>query len=238
MADCPWGFSTPSLAAFCEESLCAWIRQPANTWSNIGFFIVGWIILRHAKKYNFEHLNGWAYISLITGLGSTAFHATETMFGGCFDFISLYLGASYMLAVNIRRLTHWEKPKILFVFWLSFFVTTALMLYRDDFARPIYMIEGLLCCIFLEIYLYIKQGKNVRYGWLKAYWVVFGAAFSLWSLDAAKIYCDPQNHWISGHALWHLLDALAIYLVYRFYMQFETLRFDKTITLVEVNELR
>ena len=37
--------------------------------------------------------------------------------------------------------------------------------------------------------------------------------------------CNPSNHWISGHALWHWFDALALYCVYRFYTQFPQLQF-------------
>ena len=37
--------------------------------------------------------------------------------------------------------------------------------------------------------------------------------------------CNPGNHWISGHGIWHLLNALALFLVYLFYRQFDVLRF-------------
>jgi hypothetical protein len=33
-------------------------------------------------------------------------------------------------------------------------------------------------------------------------------------LDITKTWCDPDNHYISGHGVWHLLSAAAIYLLF------------------------
>ena len=46
----------------------------------------------------------------------------------------------------------------------------------------------------------------------------------LWHLDDANIWCDPDRHWISGHALWHVLNAGAFYAAFRYYRQFDLLR--------------
>ena len=35
-SSCPWSEWAQAQAAFCEASRCAWIRQPGNTWTNIG----------------------------------------------------------------------------------------------------------------------------------------------------------------------------------------------------------
>ncbi|MEO8348551.1 MAG: hypothetical protein ABI610_06525 [Acidobacteriota bacterium] len=70
----------------------------------------------------------------------------------------------------------------------------------------------------------------MRYRWLGCYWIVFLVAFAFWWLDKARVLCSPGNHWISGHGVWHLLNALALYLVYLFYRQFDVLRFrDETL---------
>jgi hypothetical protein len=37
------------------------------------------------------------------------------------------------------------------------------------------------------------------------------------TLDLTRVWCDPDNHVLQGHALWHLLSAVAIAFVYRFY---------------------
>lgn len=30
------------------------------------------------------------------------------------------------------------------------------------------------------------------------------------ALDAARIWCDPHDHLVQGHALWHLLSAISL----------------------------
>ena len=37
--------------------------------------------------------------------------------------------------------------------------------------------------------------------------------------DLTRTWCDPTNHWIQGHALWHVLSAAALYSLFRFYQQ-------------------
>ena len=44
------------------------------------------------------------------------------------------------------------------------------------------------------------------------------AAAALASLaDLTRLWGDPQNHWMQGHALWHVLTAAALYALFRFY---------------------
>jgi hypothetical protein len=215
-------------AEFCEESLCGWIRQPANTWTNIGFLLAGLAILRAARRDGFARLNGLAFIALATGIGSAFFHASETFVGRLFDYGGMYLGASYMLAVNVRRWLMLSRRTIRFLFWASAAAPPLLMLVKDELARSVYFFEGLACCGLLETYLYFRQrrtGPRVRYGRLIGYWLVFLVALSFWWLDRNRVLCSPGNHWISGHGVWHLLDALALCLVYLFYRQFDVLRF-------------
>jgi hypothetical protein len=40
-------------------------------------------------------------------------------------------------------------------------------------------------------------------------------AFAIWNL-AQGPWCDPTS-WLQGHAAWHLLGALAAYLLFRLY---------------------
>ena len=45
--------------------------------------------------------------------------------------------------------------------------------------------------------------------------ITLAGAFSL--LDVTRVWCDPANHWLQGHALWHLLSAASLYALFRFY---------------------
>jgi len=224
---CPWDSFTRAPAEFCEASLCGWIRQPANTWSNLGFLIAGGLILFRARREDARHLRGLGYIAIATGIGSAFFHASETLFGRFLDWAGMYLGASYMLSVNLRRWLLWSRRRIQVVFWASFLLLMALMVPPAHRHPSVYYIlETSFCCVILEVLLFVKHRRTTSYPWLIGYWLTFLLAYGLWQLDVRRILCDPDNHWISGHAAWHLLDALALYFLFRFYQQFRSLRYD------------
>ena len=66
---------------FCEALVDGWVREPANTWSNVGFFVAAGYVAVLARRDR-RPAAGWLWVlALATGLGSTAFHATATLAG-------------------------------------------------------------------------------------------------------------------------------------------------------------
>jgi hypothetical protein len=68
-----------------------------------------------------------------------------------------------------------------------------------------------------------RRSRAVGFGFVAGY-RSFAAALLLLSAagaaslaDVTRTWCDPTNHWLQGHALWHLLSAGALYALYRFY---------------------
>jgi hypothetical protein len=222
---CPWSSLPHIPASFCEQSVCGWIRQPANTWSNLGFIVVGVIVLLRTRRDHTGHLRGIGYIAIATGLGSAFFHASETFFGVLFDYVGMFLAASYMLAVNVRRLTMWNRVSIAVLFWTSFIIPISLMFISTEVARPYFMIQMSTCCIGIELILRFRHGHRVNYKWLVVNWFVFSIGFAFWILDSDHKLCDPTNHFMNGHAAWHLLNAVSIYALYEYYRQFGALRY-------------
>lgn len=37
------------------------------------------------------------------------------------------------------------------------------------------------------------------------------------SLDMSRTWCDPENHFVNGHSVWHLLSAVALFFIFLFY---------------------
>ena len=37
------------------------------------------------------------------------------------------------------------------------------------------------------------------------------------ALDVTRVWCDPTNHWLQGHAVWHVLSAFSLFALYHFY---------------------
>jgi hypothetical protein len=60
---------------------------------------------------------------------------------------------------------------------------------------------------------------NVRPFFIGLALLVAAAAFSL--ADVTRAFCDPANHWLQGHAIWHVLTAASLYAMFRFYERLE-----------------
>src|SRR5690349_3288145 len=91
-------------ANFCEAARDGWVKQPANSFSNLGFVVAGLAIGWHAGRTT---LNGLAtpYACLVVFLGpaSAAMHATQSELGGELDLLSMYLVASFAAAYALMR---------------------------------------------------------------------------------------------------------------------------------------
>jgi hypothetical protein len=80
-----------------------------------------------------------------------------------------------------------------------------------------YIFGAIVIAALLPEYRVRKQKKPQINGFfLQAAWWMLIVAFIIWTLDITKILCNP-NSWLQGHALWHLLGALAAGLLYLYY---------------------
>lgn len=221
--DCPWGSFAQAPPAFCEEALCSWIREPGNTWSNVGFILVALVIYWNTRRDD-RHLRVIAHITLVTGIGSALYHASGTALGELADYTGMHLGSAFMLSVCIRRLTGWRGWRGRTLFWGLFAVAIVPGILAPQLLRPIFAVGGLLCSLF-EGVLFFTRARARSYRWLLVTWGFFLAAMALWTLDVQRIWCEPDAHVISGHALWHLLNAAGFYAAFHYYRQFDVLRF-------------
>jgi hypothetical protein len=62
-----------------------------------------------------------------------------------------------------------------------------------------------------------RRGQTPEFRYFAQNLGIFAVALAVWVLDIAKIACMPSNHWITGHAIWHVLNALAIERLFTFY---------------------
>jgi intracellular septation protein A len=137
---------------FCEQNLGGVISQPANTFSSVIYFFIGYQIFKKDK------LLGVA--TLVLGITTIIFHATSSFIGQSLDLSSmLVLGALF-----VYRALPFKKTN------------------SHDFAISI---------------------------------VLFILAFVFWTGDITKILCIPENHILTGHAIWHILTAFGIWFLYK-----------------------
>lgn len=218
---CPWSGFTPPNVDWCEQELCAWIVNPADTWSNLAYLGSAIAMWRLAARLGRADLAHFAPACALVGAFSFAYHASYTWALQFLDFVGMFLFCFLVIARNALRLA-WLAAARERTLWLA---GTAL---ASAAVPPLFYagvpIQGsvFVLIVFMvgqELALFRRAGAAERadYG---AYWLALGllgaaSAFSL--ADVTRAWCDPENPWLQGHALWHVLSAAALYALLRFY---------------------
>ena len=197
------------------------ILQPANSWSSFGFVAVGfWIILiagRPSPRTPFAAFPAiwFALTAILIGVGSFLLHATLTLWGQFWDVVGMYLFSAFTLTYAFRR-------------WRALGDTTAVLLYLAlctiliGFLIAIPETRRWLFAVVLiaDIAVEMTFARPKRPG-VEVRWYLYGialqaAAFAIWIADLTRTLCDG-NSLIQGHAVWHLLNAAAVWCGYRYY---------------------
>jgi hypothetical protein len=226
---------------FCEAiHYGSWIRQPANTWSNLAFIAVAlgilWILYRNRTDRSNLLLSHPVYTWLfafgctLTGLGSFYYHASFTLMGQWFDMMGMYFSITFFTIYNIDRL-YGIKP----VKFISLYLATNLLLCLFLTAVPEvrrYLFAAFVL-LFLASIFYTQNKLKTKINAKYLFWSMFsfGLAFALWILDIKKIVCAPNSLW-QLHSIWHLLTALSGLLIYLYYFS------EDNSTAAEDGELR
>lgn len=228
-----FGPPTGTGSVFCEADRDGWIKQPVNTWSNLGFIFcglyIGWMLSKgkyNENKNSLTQKNFYAafFSSLVVylGPGSMAMHATTTQIGGFLDMLSMYLIAAFLVAYSAERFFN-LKP---FHFTLIFISTLAICLWGnqqsfhfifDYFGNTVFAFFVGLAILFETLNIFIRKMEHEK----KWAFYSFGAlilaliVWNLWQNDTAL--CDPYSL-IQGHGMWHLLNAVSLYFLFRYYV--------------------
>lgn len=214
-------------ASFCEAAHDALVRQPANTFSNLGFVIAGLAIAWHVSRRGSGAMGaslGTAYAVLVVllGPGSAAMHASQSALGGHLDVYSMYLLASFVAAYAAARLLALSAAGLAGLFGGLLGVCTVAEFTAADV--PVLMTVGnavfallLLAGLVMEVGLRVRGVSELDLRWGIGSLAALLVAFVIWSLgkDGGPL-CDPHSL-LQPHAVWHLLDALAAWLLFRFY---------------------
>jgi hypothetical protein len=217
-------------ANFCEAARDGFVKQPANTFSNLGFVVAGLLVARRAGRP--ERLGdalprydglATAYACLVVALGpaSAAMHATQTEVGGHLDLLSMYLVASFAAAYALMRRV--GQGRLFFWQLFSLFVAGCELVGLYDGEVPVVTYAGnlafavlLLTAVVVEVRLWRSAGASrtdLRWGVAALGTILL--AFAIWNVTRT-LWCDPRSL-VQGHAVWHLLDAVAAYLLFRFW---------------------
>jgi predicted membrane channel-forming protein YqfA (hemolysin III family) len=225
-AGCPWhtareAFGYPNIK-WCEQPLCSIIEEPANTWSNLAYLIVALIIIYCAKKENLKSMFYFGVGIFLMGLFSLIYHATNNWPTQLMDFVGMYFYTGAMILYNFRRMELISKANELKAYIVIFILNMLLIpLFQNVLGIPIQLIVAVnVLTMLIQEYLIRKKDKTyqIKFWWLALITITIAETLSI--LDAKGIFCNPEDHVIQGHALWHVIGAISNYFTFLFYKQF------------------
>lgn len=221
-----WEAQAPSTcmpdSCFCEADRGGGVRQPANTWSNLAYVFLGLLILGAgvrpgaANPFRSDPAHVWAYglTAVALGLTSAWFHASLTFLGEWFDGMSMYLLVSLLVAHNLRRGGAVGRTGFLAAYGVlgvasGLFLAFSPVLRKESF--------GALVASLVVAEVWARRRSAALDGrWFAAAFASFIVAFGIWLLDYYRIVCSPGSL-LQGHAVWHLLCAGTIGLLFLYY---------------------
>ncbi len=223
---CPWvdlrKWSGLPNVRWCEDQVCSWIATPANTWSNLGYIFVGFFFYWFTRKEKSENLRFYGTASQWVGWTSLLYHASLTFVTQVFDFLGMFVFFYLILIQNLARLGVGSGERVKRNVWIWTAITTGVSAISDHFGFPL---QGLVVLLILsilvtEVFATKRATRKVRHGAMAASLVFLGIGTAFSASDVTRKFCDPANHWIQGHALWHLFGAVALLFSIYHYRQF------------------
>lgn len=233
-AGCPWADWARPNAKWCEENRCALITTPANTWTNVAYLVVALVVAREAtvgrgaakvRGKPPSRAAGLAFAAALVfvGLSSFAFHASYTLVFQFGDFLGMFTFCALPTVLNLRRLgwlrrAHQVSAGLCFVAGGTLLMGV-MAVYRMHY--QVIVLFMIVACLALECLLYLREAREarratVRRGDLVTALALLLVAVSCSALDMLRVWCEPASL-LQGHAAWHIVSAVGLLYIYRFY---------------------
>jgi hypothetical protein len=212
---CPWSDYAPATIAFCERRLCAWVVEPSNAWSNAAYVMVGLWILWRRRARPATALTSIGVAAVLLGVGSFSFHATGIRLFEVVDVSGMYLISGLALTFALQRALGWGDGIAVGFFAASVLLSGVLMVALGNNGIAMFALQT-IAAIGMEARLWPSTPAAIAPWMLRAV-VAFVAALFVWVLDKHGPLCDPDNHVVTGHAVWHVLTAVAILFFFHFH---------------------
>lgn len=219
---------------FCEVSTGSLLVEPINTWSNVSFIGIGLIIAWHMMSGSFKdnvnnftrsHFMSIFFSSLVVCLGPAAMvmHAIYTAEGIELDLLSEYLICAYLVSYSIQRFFHLHTRYFVGMFLLIVLICELVSRWRIsipivDAPTNLLVAIFLTLSIIMELLIVFVRRSHIEKWWGITSLMTLLIAFVIWNFSKkGNVLCDPYS-WFQGHAVWHALDALALYFLFRYYI--------------------
>lgn len=222
---CYWHSATEKFGApnikWCEETLCQVVSEPANTWSNLGYLVAAIVLLIWTKKTKHKELKWLAPAMLLMGAASFYYHMSNFYISQILDFIGMYFFVFWLLVLNLRKAKIITRSKQVLTEVAIVILCTLLVhyMYLNLMKFQIIVAIGVGVILVTEYMTYKRSNKkrHYKYFWTSMGLITIAQIFS--QLDLKRIMCDPTEHIFQGHAIWHVIGAIALTVAYKHWEQ-------------------
>ena len=227
-----WAWTGPDVGrgdGFCEAARSGWVRQPANTWSNLGFVVAGLAVAWTAGDRLRLGLTlgahpgvatAYAVVVVLLGPGSMAMHATQSDLGGHLDLLSMFALSGFVLAYALMRFLGRGPAFLAVVFGVAVVAAMAVYLRGGEVAvlghvgNAAFAVQ-LLAAVGIEAALVRRRSPHQDVAFGLASLLVLASAFAIWTTGKrGHAWCHPESL-LQQHGLWHVLCAVSAYLLFR-----------------------
>jgi hypothetical protein len=213
---CPWSDWDAGTVHFCEARLCAWVVEPSNAWSSVAYVLVGLWMMRGGVR----DLRAAAVIvaQLVIGVGSFFFHGTGTFAGELVDQAGMFILSGLILTYAAAQARGWSEAATVQRYVALVVLSTLALLVVRPLGIPLFGVQ-----LVAGVAWQLRLGRGADAATRAAFRPlhvgvgVFSCSFAIWLGDMTGVVCDPDNHLVTGHAVWHVLNAIAIERLGAFY---------------------
>jgi len=216
-------------SCFCEAIRAKPPLQPANAWSSLAFCVAALAVLIISRRDRSNpRLRGqnplttkWKYpvmfaVALfLIGAGSFAFHARLTMQTQFADVFGMYLIATFVLVYSFER-THSSSGNTIIAGYVALNLLLASLLYSAPELRRYVFAAVLLAGLYLEYRSRKRAQATSTTRYLSASIGLLATGFAIWIADITGLVCSRTSP-VQGHAVWHLLGAMASWYLFLYY---------------------
>jgi uncharacterized membrane protein YhaH (DUF805 family) len=204
------GFTPANCAEYCEHSTRCGpllsrpsVQQPLNTWSNLGFLLVGALAIARARD-----VGGLVFGAAcgVLATGSFLFHAAVTLEFQWLDVVGMYFAIAAVAARGVH-----DAGRIGWRIVLPVYATVCVFLAAFKWMLPTTaMLVALGAIAAAGLVTLAREGRTtLRAGWIPL--ALIALAYVVRESDVRRWLCWPDSVFYQGHAVWHLLSAASLH---------------------------
>jgi len=212
-----------AVGCYCEAVQPIGVRQPVDAWSSLapalgGAVVLAWSLGRRGGSALSSSRAPGVLLALAAcsiSVFSFHYHATLTWLGEWLDGVSLFLLAGFGIAWAIARRRS-DGGLGFSLVYLGLAAVPAAISWWIPVVRKIAFLALVATAVTVELRWRRRQLTEAEGGWFVAALSCFGLALVAWMLDWYRVVCAPKAVY-QLHALWHLLSAPTIILLYGYF---------------------